>query len=60
MLAKVTRSVSTVYYCENEDCPNTSGRQIFRKEDLDLLEKNRNIQQQSVAARENMKDTADE
>ena len=57
MHAKSTPGVSTWYYCKNEDCPNTSGRQIFRKEDLEYLERNRGIQQQNVAAREDMKDT---
>lgn len=60
MHAKSTPGISTWYYCDNEDCVNTSGRQIFRKEDIDFLEKNRNVQQQSVAARENMKDTSGE
>ena len=60
MHAKSTPGISTWYYCKNEDCVNTSGRQIFRKEDIDFLEANRHVQQQSVAARENMKDTSGE
>ena len=60
MHAKTTRGVSTYYYCQNEDCPNISGRQIFRKEDLEYLKRNSEVQQQSLAARAHMKDTSGE
>lgn len=60
MHAKSTPGIMTMYYCTNEDCPSQSGLPVIRKEAVDLLERNRNIQQQSVAARENMKDTAGE
>ena len=60
MHAKTTKAVTTWYYCENDDCPNQTGLPVSRKEGVGLLERNRGIQQQSLAARESMKDTSGE
>ena len=60
MHAKSTQAISTWYYCGNKDCSNRTGRQVYRKEAMEFLKNNRNVQQQSVAARANMKDTSGE
>ena len=60
MIDKTTGAVSTWYYCENEDCPNQSGLQVYLQDSIELLKKNRDVQNHSVAARANMKDTSGE
>ena len=59
MTASSTDHVSTYYPCKNEDCPNIRGIPVTRREDVELIKDHSRIQQQSVAARENMKDTSD-